>query len=53
MMNENNEQSQLKVWISKTLHKQFKITCTNNETNMTQVIGDLITAFLREKGELK
>lgn len=45
------EQTQLKVWIPAKLHQDFKVSCTLNQTSMTQVIGDLITAFLRDKKE--
>lgn len=53
MMNDNNELTQLKVWVPKHQHFDFKVACTINNTSMTQVIGEMITEYLREKGELK
>jgi len=52
-MNDNNELTQLKVWVPKNLHLGFKATCTLNNTSMTQLIGKMITEYLREKEELK
>jgi hypothetical protein len=42
------EQTQLKVWIPLKLHQDFKVSCTLNQTSMTQVIGELITEYLKE-----
>lgn len=46
---EQNEMIQLKVWIPKTQHLEFKVRCALNQTSMTQVIGDLLTEYLKEK----
>lgn len=40
---------QLKVWVRKTQHQAFKVKCTLNQTSMTQVIGDLLTEYLKEE----
>lgn len=49
MMNDNNELTQLKVWIPKLQHTDFKITCTQIGKSMTQIIGEMINEFLKEK----
>ena len=46
---EQNEMIQLKVWVPKTKHQAFKVKCTLNQTSMTQVIGDFLTEYLKEK----
>lgn len=48
-MNNNNDLTQLKVWVPENLHRDFKITCTQIEKSMTQVIGEMINEFLKEK----
>lgn len=42
------ELTQLKVRITKNLKKDFMITCTQNETSMTSVVGELIQKYLSE-----
>ena len=48
---EQNEMIQLKVWIPKTQHLEFKVRCALNQTSMTQVIGDLLTEYLKENSK--
>lgn len=42
------ELTQLKVRIAKTLKKDFMVKCTQNETSMTSVVGELIQKYLSE-----
>ena len=48
---EQIEMIQLKVWVPKTKHLEFKVRCALNQTSMTSVIGDFITKYLKENSK--
>ncbi len=39
--------------VPRETRQQFKIVATTLGKSMTQLLGEMITEFLREKGELK
>jgi len=39
--------------VPKELHQRFKVAAASLGKSMTQLLGEMITEFLREKGELK
>jgi len=39
--------------VPKEVRQQFKIVATTLGKSMTQLLGEMITEYLREKGELK